>query len=185
MQMLKPWHLSNLPLQSWAINHFSSPQSWASHSMSKWPSARISRLLGKKNMLSSSSPLASMGFHGLSMRLLQRASTGQQKSKLKATHPRLHSRVGVGVYITYIYLYIHSYLFEKIHSTSVHFKIHVMQYYIVMWGSAMYCIVVQWYDIIRYHYRKWNDMMWYVCFCFIHHDPEILSSISCWFWRIN
>ena len=62
----------------------------------------------KKNMLSSSSPLASMDFHGLSMRLLQRASTGQQKSKLKATHPRLNSRVGVGIYI-----YIHSYLFEK------------------------------------------------------------------------
>jgi hypothetical protein len=65
----------------------------------------------KKNMLSSSSPLASMGFHGLSMRLLQRASTGQQKSKLKATHPRLHSRVGVGVYITYIYIFIHSFIF--------------------------------------------------------------------------
>ena len=35
-----------------------------------------------------------------------------------------------------------------------------MQYYIVMWSSAVYCIVVQWYDIIRYHYRKWYDVVY-------------------------
>ena len=154
--MLKPWHLSNLPLQSWAINHFSSVLS-LSFNVEVAFSKDISAPWPKKNMLSSSSPLASMDFHGLSMRLLQTASTGQQKTKLKATHPRLHSRVSVGVYKTHTYIYIYHIYLKKYIARLYMGKLHVMQYDIVMWGSAMYCIVVQWYD-----------MMWFICMFLFH-----------------